>query len=171
MNSLWDIRIFLGLVPKESHCINKQCFWGFTSQAETQVKQNLLLHQRQSSRFNFCVHTYKIAILNPPRFAFEASILWENLKVYFQHKPHSSTVCLSYYHKNHMFSFNFDKNSSGGQLHSNNGLTVTRHAENMFFVLVLPGHLPYLSSHPLVTFVTMNVGNHHSISISLHQTN
>ena len=21
MNSLWDIRIFLGLVPKESHCI------------------------------------------------------------------------------------------------------------------------------------------------------
>jgi hypothetical protein len=45
-----------------------------------------------------------------------------------------------------------------------------RHAENMFFVLILPGHLPYLSSHPLVTLVTMNVGNHHSISISLHQT-
>ena len=27
MNSLWDIRIFLGLVPKESHCILSRSDW------------------------------------------------------------------------------------------------------------------------------------------------
>ena len=27
MNSLWDIRIFLGLVPKESHCVTVCLFW------------------------------------------------------------------------------------------------------------------------------------------------
>ena len=30
MNSLWDIRIFLGLVPKESHCTSTaQCGWHY----------------------------------------------------------------------------------------------------------------------------------------------
>ena len=33
MNSLWDIRIFLGLVPKETHCIKYtdiiKCVWSF----------------------------------------------------------------------------------------------------------------------------------------------
>ena len=28
MNSLWDIRIFLGLVPKESPCISLRAIYG-----------------------------------------------------------------------------------------------------------------------------------------------
>ena len=27
MNSVWDIRIFLGLVPKESHCTTLYMIW------------------------------------------------------------------------------------------------------------------------------------------------
>ena len=69
-----------------------------------------------------------------------------------------------------MFSFNFDRNSNVGTITLVQWVDSERHAENRFSVLILPGQLPYLSSHPLLILVTMNVGSHHSISISLHQT-
>jgi hypothetical protein len=60
MNSLWDIRIFLGLVPKESPCINEVCETnkkfldvrtiGTLTNTNTNIKMLVVLHCQQVYR-------------------------------------------------------------------------------------------------------------------------